>query len=343
MNMHVTSRTLGIAALIVAVIGSGSCAGTEDATSVADAGAARMPPRIKIASANVGGSYFPMGNAIAQVLSTKVPGLLATDEASGGSSQNIRMLDGRQIDFGLSNASITFPAILGGSDGFDKPYPVRAVMTLHSSVNLFIALKKSGIRTIADMKGKRVSIGPAGGGWDAYTKPILAAHGLTFDDFTPVYEGQSSAVDMLTDGNVDAIFVGGSIPHATIVAATAQHDINFVEFDETALDRVKVERPTIRKYPIPANTYKGQSKDFWAVDAGAAQLITRADADPDFIYLITKTLYENREMIVQMTPAGKEITPERAGMDIGIPYHEGSLRYFKEINIWNPKPGSSIN
>jgi TRAP transporter TAXI family solute receptor len=326
----------------VAIAGLYGCAGSDEGAS-ADPAGSKAPSRIKIASGNVGGAYFPMGNAIAQVLSTKVPGLLATGEASGGSSQNIRMLDSRQIDFALANASITFPAIRGGSDGFEKPYPVRAVMTLHSSVNMFLALKDSGIRTIADMKGKRVSVGPAGGGWDAYTKPILAAHGVTFDDFTPVYEGQSSAVDMLTDGNVDAIFVGGSIPHATVMSATAQHDINYILFDEAALDRVNVERPTIRKFPIPANTYKGQAMELWAVDSGPAQLLTRADADADFIYLVTKTLYENREEIAKMTPAGREITPERAGMDIGIPYHEGSLRYFKEINIWNPKPGSSTN
>jgi TRAP transporter TAXI family solute receptor len=336
--MKTLGRTVGFA-LFMAVAGFSACAGTEDAAPAAGG----MPSRIKIASGNVGGAYFPMGNAIAQVLSTKVPGLLATGEASGGSSQNIRMLDNKQIDFALANASITFPAIRGNSDGFEKPYPVRAVLTLHSSVNMFLALKNSGIRTIADMKGKRVSVGPAGGGWDAYTKPILAAHGLTFDDFTPVYEGQSSAVDMLTDGNVDAIFVGGSIPHATVMSATAQHDINYILFDEAALDRVNLERPTIRKFPVPANTYKGQALELWAVDSGPAQLLARADADPDFIYLVTKTLYENRDEIAKMTPAGKEITPERAGMDIGIPYHEGSLRYFKEINIWNPKTGTSTN
>ena len=340
--MRTMTRT-ACAALLLAITGLYGCAGTDEGASAADPGGSKAPSRIKIASGNVGGAYFPMGNAIAQVLSTKVPGLLATGEASGGSSQNIRMLDARQIDFALANASITFPAIRGGSDGFEKPYEVRAVMTLHSSVNLFLALKDSGIRTIADMRGKRVSVGPAGGGWDAYTKPILAAHGLTFEDFNPVYEGQSSAVDMLTDGSVDAIFVGGSIPHATVMSATAQHAINFVEFDEAALDRINVDRPTIRKFPVPANTYTGQEKELWAVDSGPAQLITRADADPDFIYLITKTLYENREMILKMTPAGREITPERAAMDIGIPYHEGALRYFKEINIWNPKSGSSTN
>jgi hypothetical protein len=331
-------RILGTGALAVALAGAGACAGGGgEARATVDVAGTSVPPRIKIASGSVGGAYFPMGNAIAQVISTTVPGVLATGEASGGSAQNIRMLDGNQIDFALANASITFPALRGVSDGFDKPYPVRAVITLHSSVNLFLALKNSGIRTIADLKGKRVSVGPAGGGWDAYTKPILQAHGLSFAEFTPVYEGQSSAVDMLTDGNVDAIFVGGSIPHATVMSATASHDITFIEFDEATLDKINEEYPTIRKFPVPANTYKGQPNDMWGIDSGAAQLIARADADPDFIYLITKTIYENRDAIVKMTPAGREITPERAGMDIGIPYHEGSLRYFTEIGIWHPK------
>ena len=331
-------RILGVGALAVCVAAAGACSGgADEPRATVDVAGAKVPPRIKIASGSVGGAYFPMGNAIAQVISSTVPGVLATGEASGGSAQNIRMLDGNQIDFALSNASITFPAIRGVSDGFDKPYPVRAVITLHSSVNLFLALKNSGIKTIADLRGKRVSVGPAGGGWDAYTKPILQAHGLSFADFQPIYEGQSSAVDMLTDGNVDAIFVGGSIPHATVMSATASHEINFVEFDEATLDKINAEYPTIRKFLVPANTYKGQPGDIWGVDSGAAQLIARADADPDYIYLITKTIYENRDAIVKMTPAGREITPERAGMDIGIPYHEGSLRYFKEIDIWHPK------
>jgi TRAP transporter TAXI family solute receptor len=328
-------RRVAAATLAPAVVAAATCAGTQPAT--VEVGGVQLPSRIKIASGSVGGAYFPMGNAIAQVLSTELPGVLATGEASGGSAQNIRMLDASQIDFALANASITFPAIRGGSDGFDKPYPVQAVMTLHASVNLFLALESSGISTIADMRGKRVSLGPAGGGWDAYTRPILAAHGLNFSDLTPVYEGQSSAVDMLTDGNVDAIFVGGSIPHATIMSATASHEIEYVRFDEAALDRVNAEQPTIRKYLIPAGTYEGMESDFWAVDAGPAQLITRADADPDYIYLVTKTLYENRDMIAKMTPAGKEITAERAGMDIGVPYHPGSLRYFEEIGIWHPR------
>jgi hypothetical protein len=74
-----------------------------------------------------------------------------------------------------------------------------------------------------------------------------------------------------------------------------------------------------------------------AVDSGTAQLLVRADADPDFVYTVTRTIYENRERIAEIHPAGREITPERAAMDIGIPYHEGSIRYFNEIGIWNPR------
>jgi TRAP transporter TAXI family solute receptor len=131
--------------------------------------------------------------------------------------------------------------------------------------------------------------------------------------------------------------VGGSIPHATVMAATAAHEVEFIEFDEAALDSVTAAYPFVKKFKIPAQTYRGLNRDFWAGDVGAAQLIARADANPDFVYLIAKTIYENRGMITEMHRAGAEITPERAAMDIGIPYHEGSIRYFTEIKIWNPK------
>jgi hypothetical protein len=108
--------------------------------------------------------------------------------------------------------------------------------------------------------------------------------------------------------------------------------------DADALRRINADYPFIRAFTIPAGTYEGQDTDLPAADSGTAQLLVRADADPDYVYLITRTIYENRADIAAIHPAGREITPERAAMDIGIPYHEGSLRYFDEIGIWNPRP-----
>ena len=299
-----------------------------------------VPARIKIASSPVGGGYYPMGNAIAQVLGTQLPGVIVTNEATSGSAQNLRMLDGGELHFGLSNASTTLPAI-AGREPFEKPFPVRAVISLHSSINLFVALEGSGITDFSNLIGRRVAVGPAGGGWDNFTRPILAAHGVTYSDIRPVYEGQSNAIAMLTDRIVDVVQVGGSIPHATILAASATHNLEYLEFDEAALDNLREEYPTIQKYMIPGGTYEGMDLDFWAVDTGTCQLVVRADADPDYVYLIAKTIYENRDMMADLVRHGAEITPERAAMDIGIPYHEGSLRFFEEVGIWNPEPTDS--
>ncbi len=312
-----------------------SCTPSGRSEETVDIDGTSVPARIKIASSPVGGGYYPMGNAIAQVLLTQLPGAIATNEATSGSAQNLRMLDGGELHFGLANASVTLPAI-AGLEPFEKQFPVRAVISLHSSVNLFFALEGSGINRFSDLAGKRVAVGPAGGGWDSFTRPILAAHGVTYSNIRPVYEGQSNAVTMLTDRIVDAVQVGGSIPHATILAATATHELEYLEFDEASLDNLRAQYPTIQKYIIPGGTYAGMDSDFWAVDTGTCQLVVRADADPDFVYLIAKTLYEHRDSIANLVRHGDEITPERAAMDIGIPYHEGSLRYFEEIGIWNP-------
>jgi TRAP transporter TAXI family solute receptor len=145
---------------------------------------------------------------------------------------------------------------------------------------------------------------------------------------------------MLTDGIVDAVFVGGSIPHVTILSATASHELQYLEFNEAALDKVEAEYPFIKKFTIPSGTYKGMDRNFLAVDSGTTQLLVHENADPAYIYLVAKTIYENRGMAAEMHPALKEITPERAAMDIGIPYHEGSLRFFTEIGIWKPRPAS---
>ena len=332
--IHRAAIVAGLALLVLT-----SCAGGRIEETV-DIDGTVVPARIKLATANVGGTYYPMGNAIAQVLSSELPGVSATAETSGGSGQNIRMLDANQVHLALANAAITFPA-RQGAEGFEKQFAMEVVISLHASINLFLALEGSGIAEIADLKGKRVSVGPAGGGWDYYVRPILAAHGVSYADFQPVYEGQANAIELLKDGAIDAVMVGGSIPHATILAATATHDIEYLTLDETALDSLRAEYPFIKKSIVPRGTYEGLDEDFWAVETGAAQLIVRSDADPDYVYLIAKTIYENRDAIAEMHPAGAEITPDRAAMDTGIPYHEGSLRYFSEIGLRDPEPDSS--
>jgi hypothetical protein len=306
--------------------------GGDRALERVDVDGVAVPPRIQIATASVGGSYFPVGAAVAQVLSDNLEGVVATAENSSGSNQNIRLLDSDQILIGMANAAITYPAVRGQGE-FEKAFPVQAMISLQSSVAVVVSLADSGISTFADLAGKRVTAGPAGGGWDYFVEPIIAGHGVQYDQFQQIYETQAASMELLKDGAVDAVFVGGTVPHVTITAATATDDLNYLPMDAASLAGINAEYPFIVPVTIPAGTYDGQEQDLQAADSGTAQLLVRTDADPDLVYLLTKTIYENREAIAQAHPAGREITPERAAMDLGIPYHEGSLRYFREIGI----------
>jgi hypothetical protein len=333
-----THRHARLASLAALALLATACGGDRVEQTV-DVGGTQVPARIQIATASVGGSYHPIGTAIAQVISENLEGVVATAENSSGSSQNIRMLDASQIHFGLANAAITFPAVRGAGE-FEKAFPVQAAISLQSSIAVIVSLRSSGIATLQDLIGRRVATGPAGGGWDYFVEPILAGHGVPYDQVRRIYESQANAMDLLTDGGVDAVVVGGSVPHVTITAATATHELNYLPMDAAALDRINADYPFIRKVTIPGGTYAGQDEDLQVADSGTAQLLVRADADPDYVYLITRTVYEHRGEIAGIHPAGREITADRAAMDIGIPYHEGSLRYFNEIGIWNPSAAS---
>jgi len=317
---------------IVVVVLLSSCAGGDAVPETVDIDGTAVPPRIQIATASIGGSYFPVGNAIARVLSDNLEGVVATAENTSGSNQNIRLLDTDQVHIGMANVAITFSAVRGAGE-FEKAFPVEAAISLQSSVAVIVVLRDSEITTMQDLAGKRVTTGPAGGGWQYFVEPILGGHGVEWDDFQPIYEGQANAMELLKDGTVDAVVVGGTVPHTTITAATATHDLRILHFDDASLDRINAEYPFIQRVTIPAGTYEGQDEDLLVADSGTAQLLVRADANPDLIYLMTKTIYENRDIIAEAHPAGREITAERAAMDIGVPYHEGSLRYFSEIGI----------
>jgi uncharacterized protein len=282
-----------------------------------------------------GGAFFVVGGALTEVLNEVggEHGWNITAEATSGSQENIRRLTSGELDFALSNAAITYHAVRG-SEGWDQAYPVRSVMTLAANVALFIAPRGAGVNSIQDLRGKRVVIGPAGAGFEFFVQPLLRAHGLSYDDFTPLNATQAAAVDMLSDGSASAAFIGGAVPTASITQAAASMDIVFVPYDEAAMDSLSAEFPFFERATVPANTYRGQTENFNSLDTGSMHLITAAGADEQLVYDITKALYENRELVVQKHAAGRSINPTNVIRDVGTDFHPGAIRYYREIGIW---------
>ena len=235
--------------------------------------------------------------------------------------------------FALSNAAITYFAVRG-TEGWDQTYPVQAVMTLAPNVAMFVAPVGSGVDSIADLAGKRVGVGPPGAGFEYFVRPLLAAHGLTYDDFSPVNANQTGAVDLLSDGAVAAAFLGGAVPTASITQAAASQDVLLVPFDAAAMEQLTTDYLFFRSATIPGGTYRGIDTDYAGLDVGSMHLITSADQDEDLVYALTKALYENREEVVQRHAAGRAINANNVARDTGTEFHPGAIRFYEEIGIW---------
>lgn len=290
---------------------------------------------LSIGTAPPGGAFFVVGGALAEVLNTHSGNRdwRFTAEATKGSKENIRRLEAGELDLAISNAAITYFAVRGGAN-WTEPLDIRAVMTLAPNVAMFLTPRDSGIRAIRDLAGRRATVGPAGAGFEDFLGPILEAHGIGFDDFTSLNAIQSAAVGMLADGSVDAAYLGGVMPTASVTQAATSQDIFFVPYDDAAIDRLTAEYPFFRRITVPAETYRGLEEDYEGLVVGAMHLITAGSVDEELVYEVTRTLYESRQQVLERHGVGRAISAENAARDTGTPFHPGAERFYREIGIW---------
>ena len=324
-----TTRVVGAA--IVILLGVIGC-------EAPDSGRETTEPQrrfLSIGTAPPGGAFFVVGGAIAQVVDDRA-GDLSWDvsaEATKGTQENIRRLVRGELDFALANAAISYFAVRG-EGAWGEKQAINAVMTLAPNIALFVTPEGTGIRAIGDLRGKRVVVGPAGAGFEYFLAPILEAHGVTYEDFSPLHNTQAGAVDMLADGSAAAAFLGGAVPTASITQASASQDIRFIPFGVTEKERLFRDYPFFNAASIPADTYRGQAEPFDGMNVGSMHLVTPAALDEETVYRFTRILYENRADVVKKHPAGRAIQPKNVIRDTGTPFHPGAIRFYREIGIW---------
>lgn len=289
---------------------------------------------VTLGTAPDGGAFAPVGNAISVVVEANKGDLnwKVAPQGTKGTQENIRKLDAGEIEFGMANAAISYFANRG-EGAWEKPYQIRAVATLAPNVGVFVTTKNSGIKTIADLKGKRVVVGPAGAGFDYFLKPLLEAHGVSYDDFDDLPGNYLAAGDMIADGKADAAFMGGAIPIPALTQLCSTQDVEFIKFDPEAPEKLK-EYPFYFTVPIPADKYSDLTEDLTGINVGNMHLITHANVNEDMVYNFTKILYENRAEVAQKHPAGKALNPKNVIRNTGTPFHPGAIKFYKEIGIW---------
>lgn len=322
------SQCCALLAALVLIAGCGGCG--SDGGSGSGGGQRKF---LSMGTSPIGGTFQQVGNSLSETLNDHAGSNNWKFQAKGtkGSQENIRRLDKGEYELGLSNSAISYHAV-HGTGGWDKNYEIRAVVTIAPLVAMFITRHDSGVKTIQDLKGKRVICGPDGAGFEMFIEPLLAAHGVKMSDFTKLNANQSDSVTQLGDGGADAAFLGGAVPSPAIQQAS-ELGIYLIPFDETARQEVIDKYPFFSGVTVPAGTYSGMKDDFQGLNVGAMHLIASAAADEELIYQVTKTIWENRASISH-PGAKKFINEENAARFTGTEFHPGAIRFYKEAGIW---------
>ena len=299
---------------------------------------------VTIGTAPGGGAFSAVGNAMANTLDANPSdnNWEVTAQGTKGTLENIRKLDSGEIEFGMANAAVTYFATRG-EGAWKKSYKVNAVATMAPNVGVFVTTEGSGIKKIADLKGKRVVVGPAGAGFEYFLKPLLAVHGVQYEDMDVISGNYLEAVELIGDGKADAAFMGGAIPIPAVSSLSATQDVVFIQFDEDAPEKLMAQHPFYFPVTIPAAKYSDLEEDMLGINVGNMMLITHADMDEELVYQVTKGIYENREAIADQHPAGRALAAKNIVRDTGIEFHPGSIRFFKEAGIWPETDAAQAN
>lgn len=293
---------------------------------------------MSLATSSVGGTWYPLGGAMAAVISQAYPQLQITAEVTGGTVDNLKLMGNEQVELAYATNAEAYQAYQGEGE-FDEPVQNFGGVTAGHGIYWHLyTLKSTGIESIEDLRGKRVSLGAAGSIGNSVGEIVFEAHGLEMGtDWTPEYIGHGEGPGALRDGNVDAVLIISSFPTGAVVDITSVEgdDVVFINPDPEILDQLIEERPYWSKVAIPGGIYNGHPEDIPGSFGVITILIASNALSEEAVYAITKALLENQDRLQEAHALGAEWTKENAtrGIKGVIPFHPGAEAYLKEQGL----------
>ncbi len=286
---------------------------------------------IAIGTGGAAGTYYPLGGAMAEIWNKNIKNMNATAQTTGASVANINLLRENKVDIIFVQNDVAFYAYNGTELLKDKAYKdLRGMACLYDETVQLVALADSGIKTVADLKGKKVSVGAAGSGVEANARQILEAAGLSYGDIKVQYLSFAESASNLKDGNIDAAFTTAGYPTAAIQDLGASRKITLVPVDGAVAEKLMKQWSFYTITTIPANTYQGVGVDVKTVSV-KSMLAVSAKLPADTVYELLKTMYANTDRLVAAHKQGANIKVETARAGMSIPLHPGAEKFFAEM------------
>ena len=279
------------------------------------------------------GTYYAYGGIVGQYINNKA-GIAVNAVSTGGSKDNIQGIDAGDYQLGTVQSDVMDYA-WKGTRSFEKDGKIdsfRTVAGLYAEAVQLVTVSDN-IKSVADLKGKKVSIGAPGSGVYFNAMDVLAAAGLTEQDIKPQYQNFDESADALKNGQIDAAFIVAGAPTPAITELSMTNaKTTIVPIDGAIAEKLMKDNTFYSVYKIPANTYSNQAAEVLTVTVKAT-LIVSADASEDDVYKLTAAIFDNTEAIAKEHAKGAELSLENATDGMTVPFHAGAAKYFKEKGI----------
>jgi len=288
-------------------------------------------------SSSIGGAWFSMAGAISDLITRAYPELRITTEATGGTRDNINLMKAGEIELGLTSNAEAYQA-MNGQEPFSSVIDNFSVVMNGGSINWQMYTLDPTIKTIHDLKGKRVSLGAPGSVGNKVGEAVIEAHGLKMgEDWKADYLSHGGGPDALRDGSIDVVLIISAIPTAPIIDITSSHgdEVYFIMPDPEIIEEMKKDAPYMLDVTIPGGTYNGHPDDIPGTFGYATILIASNELSDEAVYAVIKTICENPKKLESAHANGRDWKLETAlvGVEGVLPIHPGAEIYLKEQGL----------
>jgi TRAP transporter TAXI family solute receptor len=278
-----------------------------------------------------GGSWIPLGGALKNMWEKAIPGL-SIQETPGAGIANVRGVEENKAQIGFANSATTVDGVEGRAPYPGKTTHVCQVANLYPQYFQVVALKDANVKSFADLKGKSLVTQPKGNTGEILTALVLKINGMNYGSLSKAnfQAGYTDAVDMMKDGHAQVFTLGTTSPASSVMDLASGRDIELVPVDDKTMNELHKMNPGYVRMVIKSGTYPKQDKDVAAI-AYSTHIVARCDLPEEMVYQMTKTMATHVADMAAVVKPIQGLTAKDMAVDIGVPFHKGAVKYYKEV------------